>query len=269
MDIGGEHLFDAPRDHVWNALRDPNVLAKVMPGGEGFEETGENQYVGLLNIKIGPIRGKFKGEIELKDLNEPETYTMVVDGKGAPGFVKATGHVKLEARGQQTLLQYSGKAQVGGKIASVGQRLMDTSARSIIRQSLEGLNAYLKQKMAFEAGLQPSGSTASTDAEAEAAVESAADVASKEAPVSDEGPAAVEATGADVTEAKDTKAATSAVAAEPAAAPTFQYQPPSQSELARKVAADVMGELIPAPLRIALLIGLGIGIGALACWLLR
>lgn len=159
MDIKGTYTFDAPQELVWDALRDPDVLGTVLPGGEGIEEVGENQYVGNLKIKVGPVQGKFKGNIELYDLNEPDSYSIKVDGKGAPGFVKATGSINLTGQGEQTLLDYAGKAQVGGRIASVGQRLIDTSAKSIIRQSLDGLNQYLAAKYETQKTAEAAGAT--------------------------------------------------------------------------------------------------------------
>ena len=150
MDVSGEYIFDAPQALVWQALLDPDVLASVMPGGEGFEEIGENEYQGNLKIKVGPVQGKFTGKIKLEDIVAPESYRMQVDGKGAPGFVKAVGGLKLTDQGSQTHMAYEGSAQMGGRIASVGQRLMDSSAKSIIRQSLEGLNAYLKVQAAAQ-----------------------------------------------------------------------------------------------------------------------
>ncbi len=144
MEIGGEFTFEAPQEIVWRALQDPNVLASVMPGGEDFEEVAENEYSGILNIRVGPVQGKFSGDIKLSDIIEPSSYKMSVDGKGAPGFVKASGHMQLNGDGETTLMTYEGTAQIGGRIASVGQRLLEASTKSIIRQSLEGLNEYLK-----------------------------------------------------------------------------------------------------------------------------
>lgn len=155
MDVSGEYTFDAPQEIVWKALQDPDVLSTAMPGGEGFEEVGENEYQGKLKIKVGPVQGKFTGNIKLMDIVAPESYRMVVDGKGAPGFVKAEGNLKLTGQGNQTHMAYEGSAQVGGRIASVGQRLMDSSAKSIIRQSLEGLNAYLQTQVAAQQATRP------------------------------------------------------------------------------------------------------------------
>jgi carbon monoxide dehydrogenase subunit G len=153
MEISGEYIFDAPQDLVWEALQDPEVLSNAMPGGEGFAEVGDNEFEGNLKIKVGPVQGVFKGNIKLVDVVPPDSYRMEVDGKGAPGFVKAVGGLKLTPQGDKTHMAYEGSAQVGGRIASVGQRLMDTSAKSIIRQSLEGLNDYLKVQVAQRAAV--------------------------------------------------------------------------------------------------------------------
>jgi carbon monoxide dehydrogenase subunit G len=148
MKIEGEYLFDVATEQVWEGLLDPAVLAATMPGCEKLELVGENQYEGMLNIKVGPVQGKFQGKIQLEDIRASEGYTIKVDGRGAPGFVKATATVELSSEGNQTRLQYNGDAQVGGRIASVGQRLLDSSAKAIIKQSLEGLNETLKARSA-------------------------------------------------------------------------------------------------------------------------
>jgi carbon monoxide dehydrogenase subunit G len=211
MEISGEYTFDVPQELVWNAVLDPNVLGAVMPGGKGFDKVGDNVYSGLLEVKVGPVQGTFQGQIKLSDIVAPESYQIEVDGKGAPGFVKANGKLRLEGRGSQTLMQYSGQAQIGGRIASVGQRLIDSAARSIIRQSLEGLDAYLKVEAARQAPPVPT-TVQSRQGEATAAAVSAAS-AELHAPV-----------------------------------PTA-YKPPSQMALAFNVARDVLNDLIPASYR--------------------
>lgn len=143
MKVSGDYVFDVEQQDVWDGLLDPEVLAATMPGCEKLELVGENQYEGILNIKVGPVQGLFKGKIQLDEIAPPKGYTMKVDGRGAPGFVKATATVDLTAEGQGTRLAYDGDAQVGGRIASVGQRLLDSSAKAIIKQSLEGLNETL------------------------------------------------------------------------------------------------------------------------------
>ena len=152
MKMGGDYTFDGPQDLVWAMLLDPVVLAQVLPGAEKLDRTGENEYEGALKMKIGPIQGDFAGKVRLEDIDAPNGYTMQVDGRGAPGFVKATGHLKLSADGERTRLVYDGDAQVGGKLAAVGQRLIESSARAIIAQSLDGLNAVVKAKVASLTG---------------------------------------------------------------------------------------------------------------------
>lgn len=148
MKINGSHTFDAPRDTLWPMLLDPNVLTKVMPGAEELEEVGDNEYEGVLKIRVGPVQGKFNGNITLTDIDAPQGYNMDVKGRGAPGFVNGSGSLRLEAQDDNTtVLHYDGDVQVGGRIASVGQRLLDTSARAVIRQSLEGLEKQVEARM--------------------------------------------------------------------------------------------------------------------------
>jgi len=141
--VAGEYTFDASPQEVWDGLMNPDVLAATMPGCERLELVGQDQYEGELNIKVGPVQGKFKGRIEVENIDAPSSYDMKVDGQGAQGFVRATAHVTIAAAEGRTRMTYEGDAQVGGRIASVGQRLMDSSAKAIIKQSLEGLNARL------------------------------------------------------------------------------------------------------------------------------
>ena len=216
MEVSGEYTFDAPQEEVWAALRDPDVLGSVMPGGQGFEEVGENEYEGAMNVRVGPVQGNFRGKIRLSDIQEPTSYHITVDGRGAPGFVKGEGSLELEGRGDQTHMTYAGEAQVGGRIASLGQRLLDTSARSLIRQSLESLNAYLVAQ------------------EVEEEVEEVEEVAA-------EARAGAEA-GAVQTPAEETPETKTAPKKKAPAA----YTPPSQTEMAINVAKDVVAEYVPA-----------------------
>ena len=150
MKLAGDYLFDAPVQEVWNALFDPEILAAVMPGCEKLELV-DGRYRGELNVKVGPVQGKFAGTVDLKDTAEPRSYTMLIDGRGAPGFVKATASVTLTAEGAATRIRYDADAQVGGKVASVGQRLLEASARAIVKQSLEGLHENIKIRAAAHA----------------------------------------------------------------------------------------------------------------------
>ena len=144
MKLEGSYTFEAPQIEVWQALMDPAVLASVMPGCDKLEEVGPDEYTAAMKIKVGPVQGKFQGKVKLTEINEPDSYTMAIDGKGPAGFMKGTGSVKLEGQGDSTVMHYSGEAQVGGRIASVGQRLMDSSAKALTRQSLDGLHEQIK-----------------------------------------------------------------------------------------------------------------------------
>jgi uncharacterized protein len=147
MKIQGTHTFDAPQDVVWPMLLDPEVLANVMPGCEKLEKTAENQYEGILMVRVGPVQGKFNGIILLENIQAPNSYDLTVDGKGPSGFVKGTGSLRLEEDNGQTIMHYDGDVNVGGRIASVGQRLLDTSAKAIIRQSLTGLENQVQARV--------------------------------------------------------------------------------------------------------------------------
>ncbi len=148
MKIEGQHTFEAPRELVWQTVLDPDVLAAVLPGCEDFKEVGENEFTGTLKIKVGPVQGKFKGTVALTDLVEPSSYNMRIQGKGAPGFVDGKGQLRLEDDGGSTVLHYEVDAKVGGRIASVGQRLLDSSSKVITRQALEGLDQQVTAKAA-------------------------------------------------------------------------------------------------------------------------
>jgi carbon monoxide dehydrogenase subunit G len=146
MELSGNYTFEALRQVVWQTILDPEVLAKALPGAEKLEKTGENEYEGALKIKVGAIQGVYQGSVTLFDLKEPESFSVRIKGRGTAGFIDGTGHARLEAQGDTTVLHYEGSAQVGGRVASVGQRLIDSSARSLTRQSLDNLHAQVKAR---------------------------------------------------------------------------------------------------------------------------
>jgi carbon monoxide dehydrogenase subunit G len=139
MKIQGSHTFDAPREQVWRALLDPGILARTLPGCERLERVGETDFQGVLNVQVGPVKGQFQGTLQLSDLRPLEGYHMRLDGKGPAGFMNGEGDLRLAGDGASTVLSYDLDAQVGGRIAGVGQRLIESSAKSITRQGLEGL----------------------------------------------------------------------------------------------------------------------------------
>jgi len=147
MKLNGTFSFDAPRSVVWNCLLDTDVIVSVMPGCDRLDEVGENQYEGVIRTKVGPVQGAFNCKIALSDIEEPNGYAMKIDGSGPVGIVSATAKVALEPEGEGTKLSYEADATVGGRIASVGQRLLDTSAKAITKQSLLAFNDVVNERV--------------------------------------------------------------------------------------------------------------------------
>lgn len=133
MDIAGEYLIQAPRPQVWEALNDPEVLAQCIPGCESIEKTSDTTLAAKVTAKIGPVKAKFTGEVTLSNMNPPESYTITGEGKGGPaGFAKGGADVHLtEESAETTRLTYKVHANVGGKIAQLGARLVQGTARKM------------------------------------------------------------------------------------------------------------------------------------------
>jgi uncharacterized protein len=136
MEMTGEHRIAAPRDRVWAALNDPAILMQAIPGCESLarrEDDAEAGFDATVAQRIGPIQARFKGKVTLADLVPPESYTLKGEGSGgAAGFAKGEARIRLEPDGTAaTRLVYSVKATVGGKLAQIGQRLIDQTARSL------------------------------------------------------------------------------------------------------------------------------------------
>jgi len=149
LKIEGEYLFNGPQEEVWMIVRDPEVLATALPGTKSLDKVGENEYEGEMNVRIGPIAGLFLGRLVVSREVPPESCTLTVEGKGGPGFISGTGNVILSDQGDgRTMMKYEGDVKIGGKLASVGQRLLDTASKSMIRQGLEALNMALQARLA-------------------------------------------------------------------------------------------------------------------------
>jgi uncharacterized protein len=133
MDMSGEYRIPAPRDKVWAALNDPETLKASLPGCETLEKTGDNQFAATVVAKVGPVKAKFNGNVALSNLNPPESYTIAGEGKGgAAGFAKGGADVRLTPDGADTtVLRYTAKADVGGKLAQLGSRLIDGTAKKM------------------------------------------------------------------------------------------------------------------------------------------
>lgn len=140
MDMTGQHTIPAPRQTVWEALNDPDVLKQCIPGCEEIERTGDNGFTAKVSVKVGPVKAKFGGAVTLSDIDPPNGYTISGEGKGgAAGFAKGGAKVALaEAEGgAATVLSYEVNAAVGGKLAQIGARLIDSTAKKYANDFFE------------------------------------------------------------------------------------------------------------------------------------
>lgn len=145
MHLSGTYTFKAPRQRVWDTIQNPDVIAQCMPGCEKFEPLGEDRYEATMRLGVGPIKGTYTGRIFLADRTEPEQYRMDVEGGGGPGHMRGSGVIQLADDGESTVITYEGDAQVSGKIASVGQRLMGVTAKQLINQFFKCMERRLDE----------------------------------------------------------------------------------------------------------------------------
>ncbi|WP_372399409.1 carbon monoxide dehydrogenase subunit G [Azospirillum sp. HJ39] len=135
MDMSGSHRIEAPRATVWAALNDPEILRQCIPGCEEVVRQSDTEMTAKVVAKVGPVSAKFAGKVTLSDLDPPNGYTISGEGSGgAAGFGKGGATVTLADDGGATLLTYSAKAQVGGKLAQIGSRLVDATARKMAEE---------------------------------------------------------------------------------------------------------------------------------------
>jgi carbon monoxide dehydrogenase subunit G len=132
MDMTGEYRIPAPREQVWAALNDPAKLKASLPGCQSLEKLSDREFAATVVAKVGPVQAKFNGNVTLSNLNPPESYTISGEGKGgAAGFAKGGADVRLLEDGEVTVLTYTAKADVGGKLAQLGSRLIDGTAKKM------------------------------------------------------------------------------------------------------------------------------------------
>jgi carbon monoxide dehydrogenase subunit G len=158
MDINGERMIPAPQQTVWDALNDPTVLQECIPGCDQMEKISETEYrLGMLAI-VGPVKARFAGKLLLSDITAPQCYALNFEGSGgAAGFGKGNAHVTLSpANGGATQLEYKATAQVGGKLAQVGSRLIDGIARKIAEDFFAKFEALVTAAEAASNPAEPS-----------------------------------------------------------------------------------------------------------------
>jgi carbon monoxide dehydrogenase subunit G len=132
MDMTGEYRIPASREKVWQALNDPETLKASLPGCESLEKVSDQEFAATVVAKVGPVKAKFNGNVTLSNLNPPQSYTISGEGKGgAAGFAKGGADISLAEDGDVTVLTYTAKADVGGKLAQLGSRLIDGTARKM------------------------------------------------------------------------------------------------------------------------------------------
>jgi uncharacterized protein len=135
MDMTGEYRISAPREKVWAALNDPEILKICIPGCEELNKDSETELSAKVSTKVGPVSAKFTGKVTLSDINPPAGYKITGEGQGGvAGFAKGGAEVNLEEDGNETILTYKATAQVGGKLAQIGSRLIDSTAKKMAGQ---------------------------------------------------------------------------------------------------------------------------------------
>jgi uncharacterized protein len=156
MELKGEKLISAPVDKTWAALNDPEVLKACIAGCESMERVGDDGFSALMAVKVGPVSARFKGNLKLSNVQAPHSYTINFEGQGGvAGHGKGSADVSLVKQGQQTLLSYVARAQVGGKLAQVGSRLIDAAAGKIAEDFFKGFEAALVPAELAAAGGAP------------------------------------------------------------------------------------------------------------------
>ena len=148
MKIEGSSEIPVARQKVWDAFLDPTVLEKALPGCEKLEAVGPGEYKATLKVGVGPIKGTFEGKVKLSDLEPPNRYRMAVEGSGGPGFVRGDAGMQMSDVDGGTKVSYDADVQVGGLIASVGQRMLGGVTKMMLDQFFTRMTELLASKPA-------------------------------------------------------------------------------------------------------------------------
>ena len=156
MDMTGEYRISAPRQRVWEALNDPETLKAAIPGCEELTKLSDNEMEARVRAKVGPVSATFTGRVTLSELNPPASYKISGEGKGgAAGYAKGGANVSLAEDGTDTVLSYNAKADVGGKLAQIGSRLIQGTAKKMADDFFGKFSALVAQRYAAEAPAAP------------------------------------------------------------------------------------------------------------------
>ena len=173
MDMTGEHRIAAPREAVWAALNDAEILRQCIVGCEEIEKTSDTEFVAKVTAKVGPVKARFGGKVTLSDIDPPNGYTITGEGSGgAAGFAKGGAKVALSTEGAETVLRYTVQANVGGKLAQIGSRLIDGTARKMAEDFFSRFAALVAEGEVAAPAAEPAQEPAAT-LSAEPAVEAA------------------------------------------------------------------------------------------------
>ncbi|MDH4191901.1 MAG: carbon monoxide dehydrogenase subunit G [Betaproteobacteria bacterium] len=144
LDMQGEQTLPVGRDELWGLLNDPQVLAKTIPGCNAVERLGEDRYRMGLKLQVANVSGEYMGEVEIRDKRAPEHYVLAVSGEGSIGFMRGEAAFDIEDRGEgESLLRYAGKAEVGGVVAGVGQRVLSGVAKFLVGRFFKALEKHI------------------------------------------------------------------------------------------------------------------------------
>ncbi len=155
MELQGERLIPATVPVTWAALNDPEVLKACIAGCETLERSGDDGFVAVVAVRVGPVSARFKGNLQMTNVQAPNSYTINFDGQGGvAGFGKGSADVALTPEGAQTMLKYNARAQVGGKMAQIGSRLIDAAAGKITADFFNAFEQHLTSPAAAPAAVE-------------------------------------------------------------------------------------------------------------------
>ena len=156
MEMSGEYRIEASRQKVWDALNNPEILKQSIPGCEEINQLSETEMTAKVVAKVGPVKANFTGQVTLSDLDPPNSYRISGEGKGgAAGFAKGGANVRLEADGDATVLKYDVDATVGGKLAQLGARLIDGTAKKMAGEFFSNFAEIVSEGPAPDADVVP------------------------------------------------------------------------------------------------------------------